>query len=55
MRLVFCLQHKISHVVHFAGLKAVGESCDKPLMYYRNNLEGTMNLVEVTAYLPKGL
>ena len=41
-------QHKISHVMHFAGLKAVGESCDKPLMYYKNNLEATMNLIEVS-------
>ena len=33
--------------VHFAGLKAVGESCKLPLKYYRNNLTGTFNLVEV--------
>ncbi|CAN0006723.1 unnamed protein product [Ectocarpus sp. 12 AP-2014] len=32
--------------VHFAGLKAVGESVAKPLLYYRNNIEGTLNLVE---------
>ena len=34
--------------MHFAGLKAVGESCEMPLRYYQNNLEGTMNLIEVT-------
>lgn len=32
-------------VVHFAGLKAVGESVEKPLMYYRNNVAGTLNLL----------
>lgn len=34
-------------VIHFAGLKAVGESCEKPLMYYYTNLVGTMNLLNV--------
>ncbi|CAL9085982.1 unnamed protein product [Musa acuminata var. zebrina] len=34
-------------VIHFAGLKAVGESVKKPLMYYNNNLIGTINLFEV--------
>lgn len=34
-------------VIHFAGLKAVGESVAKPLWYYRNNLEGTLTLCEV--------
>ena len=33
--------------MHFAGLKAVGESCQKPLMYYKNNIEGTISLLEV--------
>ncbi len=33
-------------VVHFAGKKAVGESTEKPLMYYRNNVEGTLSLLE---------
>ena len=32
-------------VIHFAGLKAVGESCREPVRYYRNNLTGTMNLL----------
>lgn len=34
-------------VIHFAGLKAVGESVSKPLLYYRNNLSGTLNLCRV--------
>ncbi|MBD7995287.1 UDP-glucose 4-epimerase GalE [Arthrobacter sp. Sa2CUA1] len=34
-------------VIHFAGLKAVGESVAKPLYYYRNNVAGTLNLLDV--------
>lgn len=33
--------------IHFAGLKAVGESVEKPLMYYQNNLISTLNLIEL--------
>ena len=33
--------------MHCAGLKAVGESCQKPLAYYKNNVEGTISLLEV--------
>lgn len=33
-------------VIHFAGLKAVGESVEKPIEYYRNNISGTLNLVD---------
>ncbi|MGM7777339.1 UDP-glucose 4-epimerase GalE [Arthrobacter sp. KNU-44] len=33
-------------VVHFAGLKAVGESVEQPLLYYKNNVVGTLNLLE---------
>ena len=40
-------KHHISSVIHFAGLKAVGESVEKPLMYYRNNIAGTISLCEV--------
>ena len=40
-------EHDIKAVIHFAGFKAVGESVKKPLMYYRNNLESTINLLEV--------
>lgn len=36
----------IESVVHFAGLKAVGESVEKPLLYYRNNLDSTLTLLE---------
>ena len=39
----------IDAVVHFAGYKAVGESVEKPLMYYRNNLDTTLTLLEVMA------
>lgn len=38
--------HSIDAVIHFAGLKAVGESVEKPLHYYRTNLLSTINLVE---------
>ncbi len=41
--------HEIDAVIHFAGYKAVGESVEKPLMYYQNNLIGTMNLLEAMA------
>ena len=34
-------------VIHFGALKSVGESCQKPLLYYQNNLTGTFNLLEV--------
>ncbi|XP_057520562.1 UDP-glucose 4-epimerase GEPI48-like [Amaranthus tricolor] len=38
---------KFDAVIHFAGLKAVGESVQKPLLYYNNNIIGTVNLLEV--------
>lgn len=38
-------QHPVEAVIHFAGLKAVGESSEKPLLYYRNNVEGSLNLL----------
>lgn len=37
----------IEEVIHFAGYKAVGESCEKPLMYYRNNLDTAVSVLEV--------
>ena len=40
-------ENKIDAVIHFAGLKAVGESVAKPLEYYRNNLDSTLTLCEV--------
>ncbi len=38
---------KIDAVIHFAGLKAVGESCQKPVEYYDNNIGGTLTLCDV--------
>ena len=40
-------EHDIEAVIHFAGLKAVGESVSKPLEYYHNNMTGTFVLLEV--------
>jgi len=40
-------KYKISSVIHFAGLKAVGESVEQPLKYYDNNVIGTIRLLEV--------
>ncbi|MBK2094770.1 UDP-glucose 4-epimerase GalE [Francisella philomiragia] len=40
-------EHNIDAVIHFAGLKAVGESVQKPLAYYHNNLLSTLNLLEL--------
>lgn len=38
-------ENNIDAVIHFAGLKAVGESCNKPILYYNNNIAGTLNLI----------
>ena len=40
-------ENRIDAVIHFAGLKAVGESVEKPLEYYDNNVIGTIRLLEV--------
>ncbi len=40
-------KYDIDSVIHFAGLKAVGESVEKPLKYYDNNINGTISLCEV--------
>ncbi|MDD5363764.1 MAG: UDP-glucose 4-epimerase GalE [Gallionellaceae bacterium] len=48
MRAIFA-RHRIEAVVHFAGLKAVGESVEKPLLYYDNNVSGTVALCETMA------
>ncbi len=40
---------RFDNVIHFAGKKAVGESVTMPLMYYQNNITGTLNLIEVMA------
>ena len=42
-------EHAIDAVIHFAGLKAVGESVQKPLEYYDNNVGGTVTLCQVMA------
>lgn len=39
-------ENQFTQVIHFAGLKAVGESVEKPLEYYENNVGGTINLLE---------
>jgi UDP-glucose 4-epimerase len=41
--------HSFNAVIHFAGLKAVGESVEKPLLYYRNNVGGSIALFETMA------
>jgi UDP-glucose 4-epimerase len=41
--------HRIDAVIHFAGLKAVGESVAQPLMYFDNNVAGTVTLLEALA------
>ena len=46
LKLVF-KENEIDAVIHFAGFKAVGESVKNPLMYYRNNLDSTITLLEV--------
>ena len=40
-------EHKFDAVIHFAALKAVGESVQKPLAYYKNNISGSLNLCEL--------
>ena len=47
LELVFDENPDIFAVIHFAGFKAVGESVEKPLMYYQNNLISTINLLEL--------
>nr|WP_208020139.1 UDP-glucose 4-epimerase GalE [Pseudoteredinibacter isoporae] len=42
-------KHDFAAVIHFAGLKAVGESCEQPLNYYQTNVAGTMSLLELMA------
>ncbi|HCY85902.1 MAG TPA: UDP-glucose 4-epimerase GalE [Desulfobacteraceae bacterium] len=46
VRRIFSDHSDINAVIHFAGLKAVGESVEKPLTYYQNNITGTLNLLE---------
>jgi UDP-glucose 4-epimerase len=44
---VFATSPKFDACIHFAGLKAVGESVQKPLLYYQNNLGSTINLLNM--------
>ena len=46
--LVECVlrEHDCAAVIHFAGLKAVGESTDQPVKYYSNNVQGSLSLIE---------
>ena len=46
MDVVFAKEN-VDAVIHFAGLKAVGESCEKPLAYFENNLSGTICLLKL--------
>ncbi len=41
------VENEIESCIHFAGLKAVGESCAMPLEYYHNNITGTLNLCKL--------
>ena len=47
LRIVFNEYPDIDAVIHFASLKAVGESIEKPLMYYKQNINGLISLLEV--------
>jgi UDP-glucose 4-epimerase len=40
-------ENTIDVIIHFAGLKAVGESCEKPYEYYDNNITGTLNIIKM--------
>jgi len=46
---VFEEEGKIDGIIHFAALKSVPESVEKPLLYYKNNLDSLLNLVELTS------
>lgn len=43
----FLMDFDVSSVIHFAGLKSVPESFDKPIEYYKNNISGTINLLNL--------
>ncbi|MHB9143341.1 MAG: NAD-dependent epimerase/dehydratase family protein, partial [Paludibacter sp.] len=44
---VMTKHHEISAIIHFAASKAVGESVEKPLLYYRNNLVSLINILQL--------
>ena len=54
LREVFA-RHRFDAVIHFAGLKAVGESVEKPIEYYDNNVQGTLVLCRVMAQAGVGM
>ena len=41
-------ENRVTCVIHFAALKAVGESVAQPLRYYQNNVTGSINLLQVS-------
>lgn len=47
-------KHQIDGIIHFAGLKAVGESVEKPIEYYQNNLNRTLTLCKMMKKYSKG-
>lgn len=49
LRRVFEAHPDITGIIHFAALKAVGESVEKPLLYYRNNLNALLNVLELAS------
>ena len=56
MEQLFQKYPKIEGIIHFAASKAVGESVEKPLLYYRNNLVSLINLLELMPkYNVKGI
>ncbi|MEG1904976.1 MAG: UDP-glucose 4-epimerase GalE, partial [Bacteroidales bacterium] len=55
MRNLFAQEKNISGIIHFAASKAVGESVDKPMLYYRNNLVSLLNIMDLmTEFNVKG-
>lgn len=56
MRRIFKLHEGIEGIIHFAASKAVGESVEKPLLYYRNNIDSLLNILELMSeFGTKGL
>lgn len=49
MKALFDKHHDIEAVIHFAAVLQVGESVEKPLFYYRNNIQSTLNLLDLMA------
>ena len=49
LKSIFEEQANIAGIIHFAAFKEVGESVEKPLMYYRNNIEGLLNMLEMAS------